>query len=163
MINSDSIQYLPVLEENNEGDILTYSKISINDENNNDSINAYYPKYVLERNNSSLLLNGNFQFKNLLPIFSPVRETYINKDIYNISQYSNDENDVTYLNQNDSLTMSQGLKRYYSYENLFNINSNKNIFTTEENDEISLTNSKPAEVNINSDTRLDVKVHKKKE
>ena len=162
MINSDSIQYLPVLEENNEGDILTYSKISINDENNNDSINAYYPKYVLERNNSSLLLNGNFQFKNLLPIFSPVRETYINKDIYNISQYSNDENDVTYLNQNDSLKMSQGLKRYHSYENLFNINSNKNIFTTEENDEISLTNSKPAEVNINSDTRLDVKVHKKK-
>ena len=164
MINSDSIQYLPVLEESNEPDILTYSKVSINDENNNDSTNSYYPKNLLERKNSTLLLNGNFQFKNLLPIFSPVKETYISKDIYNISQYLNGENDITYLNQNDSSKMNHGLKRYHSYENLLNLNSNRNIFTIEENNEVSLNNSKPAKVIIhcNTNSRIDSKFNKKK-
>ena len=147
MINSNSMQYLPIYNQNNDINIFSYSKNSIHSVNNYETSNSIYPKNVIHRKNSAALLTAhNYQFKNMLPTITPADPINNDKTIYNNFQYISNNRNISSKNLYNTPQISHGLKKYNSSENLNVLNLPSIGVVSEQKNNISIYNSKPSNI-----------------
>ena len=128
--------------------------------NNYQSSNSFYPKNIIQRKNSATLLTAhNYQFKNILPYITPIEVPNSNKTIYNNSQYSNNNRNISPANINFIPQISQGMKRYHSSENLNVLNLPNIGIASDEKNNISIYNSKPTNIIMHCNTNKNVNMN----
>ena len=158
MINSNSMQYLPLFNQNYDSNVFSYSQISNHSANNYDTSNSFYPKNIIHRKNSATLLTAhNYQFKNILPSITPVEMPTENKIIFNNPQYSSNNINITSTNINYTPKITHGMKRYNSYENLNILNLPTIGIATEEKN--TIYQSKPTNIIMHCNTNKNFNVN----
>ena len=140
MINSSSMNYLPIYNQNYNPNMRTISINFINSGiEEQKSINSIYPKKIIHRANSALILTTQiYPINNRQLSISPPKQISPNRKIY-ISPISHqiNNNEVSYINQNYQNQNNLSMNNHNSFQNFnsLNITNIGNIVTTSEDKE----------------------------
>ena len=115
------MQYLPFYNKNYNtlNFFPTQTRFSNNNINNYDSSNIISSKNIIQRKNSDTLLTAhNNNFENLFALVTPIEKTQINNSFYNTQIYSNNDVNISIVEQNYEPKITKCLRKYHSSQNM---------------------------------------------
>ena len=141
---SNSMQYLPFYNKNYNtlNFFPTQTRFSNNNINNYDSSNIISSKNIIQRKNSDTLLTAhNNNFENLFALVTPIEKTQINNSFYNTQIYSNNDVNISIVEQNYEPKITKCLRKYHSSQNMNILNLPNIGVINEQGEDFSTLNS----------------------
>ena len=160
---SNSMKYFQTLNENLDLNILPPTSIISNySENNIEASNVCYTTNIIQKKNSATILTThNYPFQEIIQTITPVTITEIKTINYNIPIYPVEENNITYINQNNPIQITS-LRKFHSSENLNYLNLPTTEIVTEEANKIPVFNTNPNDIIMHCKTNFTATNNKNK-
>ena len=163
MKNSNSMEIIQDISQIIEPSIMSTSILSNHSSNNLETSNAYYTTNIIQKQNSATILTThNFPIQQeIIQTITPVTITEIKTINYNTPIYPINNNNISYINQNNPVQITT-LKKYHSSENL-NYSNIPNIeIVTDQKNKIPSFEANPNDIIMHCKTNLTSTKMKKK-